>query len=149
MSHGKARNGNDSKGQLERMARPINPFSDIERLFECFFGRRWPVTGLERPLAEISQFGPNVDVIDRDEEVVVHAEVPCFKKDDIEISVSGNMITLNSETETQEKDERATITAARFRGGHLSVRCHCRRTLMNKAKASRHIYAGLVDRKYV
>jgi HSP20 family protein len=37
--------------------------------------------------------GPNVDVIDRDEEVVVRAEVPGFRKEEIEVSVSGNMLT--------------------------------------------------------
>ena len=37
---------------------------------------------------------PSVDVIDRDAEVFVRAQVPGFRKEEIEISVSGDTLTL-------------------------------------------------------
>jgi HSP20 family protein len=92
------------KGTLERMPR-ATPFGEVERLFDDFLGRR----GL-RPFAwerfpEMSPM-PSVDVIDRDDEVVVRAEVPGYKKEDIEISVSDSSLTIKGETKTEEKEEK-------------------------------------------
>jgi HSP20 family protein len=95
-----------SKGKLERVPRAA-PFGDIDRVFEDFLGRSWlRPFGWERPLAEMPAFAPSVDVIDREDEVVVRAEVPGFKKEDIEISASGTMLTIKGETKTEEKEEK-------------------------------------------
>jgi HSP20 family protein len=94
-----------SKGALERMPRSAL-FGDMDRMFDDFFGRRWlRPFGWERPFAEMPSM-PSVDVIDRDEEVVVRAEVPGYKKEDIEISVSDSSLTIKGETKTEEKEEK-------------------------------------------
>jgi HSP20 family protein len=96
-----------SKGKLERMPRPLSAFSDIDRLFDDFIGRRWMRPfGWERPLAEMPELMPSVDVIDREDEVVVRAEVPGYKKEEIEISVSDSMLTIKGETKREEKEEK-------------------------------------------
>jgi HSP20 family protein len=96
-----------SKGKLERMPRPVSPFGEVDRLFDSFFGRRWPLGfGWDLPFAERSELGPSVDIIDRDDEVVVRAGLPGFKKEDIEISVSGNLLTISGETGSEEKEEQ-------------------------------------------
>ena len=94
-----------SKGSLERLPRPAL-FSDIDRMFDDFLGRRWlRPSGWERRSAEMPTV-PSVDVIDRDEEVVVRAEVPGYKKEDIEISVADSSLTIKGETKTEEKEEK-------------------------------------------
>jgi HSP20 family protein len=96
-----------SKGKLERMPRPFSGFNDIDRLFDDFVGRRWMRPfGWERPLAEMPELGPSVDVIEREDEVVVRAEVPGYKKEEIEISVTDRMLTLKGETKKEEKEEK-------------------------------------------
>lgn len=47
-----------------------------------------------------------MDVVDRDDEVVVRAEVPGFKKDEIEVSVSGDLLTLSGQTGTEGREEK-------------------------------------------
>lgn len=95
-----------TKGKLERMPRPAL-FGDIDRMFEDFFGRRWMRPfAWERPLAEMPALAPSIDIIDRDEEVVVRAEVPGFKKEDIEVTVSDSMLTIKGETKMEEKEEK-------------------------------------------
>ena len=95
-----------SKGKLERMPR-ATPFSNIDRLFDDFIGRRWMRPfDWERPLAELPEFVPSVDVIDREDEVVVRAEVPGYKKEEIEISVSDSVLTIKGETKKEEKEEK-------------------------------------------
>ncbi|HUK05850.1 MAG TPA: Hsp20/alpha crystallin family protein [Burkholderiales bacterium] len=93
-----------SKGKLERLPQAM-PFGDAQRLFDDFFNSRWlRPFGWERPF-ELPSVGPNVDVIDRDDEVVVRAEVPGYRKEDIEISVSDSLLTLKGEVRREEKEE--------------------------------------------
>jgi HSP20 family protein len=92
------------KGTLERMPR-ATPFGEVERLFDDFFGRRWPRPFAWERFPEMPAM-PSVDVIDRDDEVVVRAEVPGYKKEDIEVSVSDSSLTIKGETKTEEKEEK-------------------------------------------
>src|SRR5512138_1295886 len=89
-----------SKGTLERMPRPA--FGDIERMFEDFFGRRWMRPAAWEPAFPEMPAFPSVDVIDREDELVVRAEVPGYKKDEIEISVGDSMLTIKGETHAEE-----------------------------------------------
>ena len=103
-----------SKGPLERMPRP-SLFGDIDRLFEDFLGRRW-----NYPFAETLPAMPSVDVIDRDEEVLVRAEVPGYKKDDIEVSVSNSTLTIKGETQTEQKEEKGDYYRSEISRGSFS-----------------------------
>jgi HSP20 family protein len=49
---------------------------------------------------------PELDVIDRDGEVFVTAEIPGVKKEDLQISLAGNMLTIKGETRSEEKEEK-------------------------------------------
>jgi len=108
-----------SKGTLERMPRPLSVFGDIDRMFDDFFGRRWlRPAGWER-FAELPTF-PSVDVIDRDDEVVVRAEVPGYKKEDIEVLVSNSTLTIKGETKTEEKEEKGNYYRCEISRGTFS-----------------------------
>lgn len=109
-----------SKGTLERMPRPAL-FGDFDRMFDDFFGRRWlRPFGAERPFAEMIASVPSVDVIDRDDEVVVRAAVPGYKKEDIEISVSNSSLTIKGETKTEEKEEKGDYYRCEISQGSFS-----------------------------
>jgi len=109
-----------SKGTLERIPRPVSAFGDIERTFDDFFGRRWlRPFAWERPLVEMPAM-PSVDVIDRDDEVVVRAEVPGYKKEDIDISVSNSTLTIKGETKTEEKEEKGDYYRCEISRGAFS-----------------------------
>jgi len=92
--------------------RAITPFEEMERMMESFFPRSWlrPFL-LERPFMSELKLPfegklPRVDVIDRDAEVLVRAEVPGVDKKDLEISVSENTVTINGKTSHEEKEEK-------------------------------------------
>ena len=93
-------------------ARALSPFEEMDRWFEGFFPRSWM-----RPFrTEWPSWGemgvpfeagtPKVDVIDRDDELVVRAEVPGVEKDDLDVSVSDNAVTIKGETKREEKEEK-------------------------------------------
>jgi HSP20 family protein len=49
---------------------------------------------------------PNMDVIDRDDEIVVQAELPGVNKEDLDISLSETAITVKGTTHREEKEEK-------------------------------------------
>jgi HSP20 family protein len=98
--------------ELRRPARISSPLDEMERWFEGFFPRVWMRPSrmgwptLDELALPFEGRMPKVDVIDRDDEVVVRAEVPGVEKDDLEISVSDNTVTIKGEMKREEKEEK-------------------------------------------
>ncbi|MBI5461810.1 MAG: Hsp20/alpha crystallin family protein [Gammaproteobacteria bacterium] len=97
----------------------LNPLEDMERLFEGFFGSEWPrpmqwewprVMRTRLPFesqlrrAEMVRM-PHVDVIDRETDILVRAELAGVDKKDLDISVSDNTLTLRGCTREESKEE--------------------------------------------
>ncbi len=101
--------GKSQEIQKATPARSLSPFEEMDRLFESFFPRgwlrpmrwEWPELG-----ASFEVRTPRVDVIDREAEVVVRAEVPGVDKKDIEVSVTENTVTIQGSSRREEKEER-------------------------------------------
>jgi HSP20 family protein len=97
--------------QKDNGSSPAQRFDQqIERLFDDFFRRRWPSSlGFDWPklsAAPTETALPRADVIDKEDHILVRAELPGMSKDDIEVSVSDNTITLKgSIRKEEEKDE--------------------------------------------
>ena len=70
--------------------------TEMDDLFDSFF------RGLERPFAGYKAW-PAIDVAEEDENILVRAEVPGCKAEDIEISVHGNTLTITGEKKLQEE----------------------------------------------
>ena len=89
----------------------VSPFEEIEHLFDDFLSRGgWLQPLLRRSLSELEvPFGsrsPKVDVIDRDTEVVVKAELPGVDKDHLDVSIADNLVTIRATTEHETKEEK-------------------------------------------
>lgn len=90
----------------------LSPFDNIEKIFEDFFPRsmlrqfktEWPSTGTLA--APFEGRIPKVDIIDRDDEIFVRAELPGIDKKDIDISMTDYTLTIKGETKKQEKEEK-------------------------------------------
>lgn len=111
------------KGEIQKApSRVLSPFEGFDRMFDEFLGRGWmrPFRRDWLAFPEIEMTMPKVDVIDRDEEVVVRAEVPSVKKEDIEVSISGNMVTIKGETKKEEKEEKGDYYRAEISRGSFS-----------------------------
>ena len=63
---------------------------------------------------------PSVDVIDRDDEVVVRAEVPGYKKEDIEVSVADSSLTIKGERKAEQKEEKGDYYRCEISQGAFS-----------------------------
>jgi len=107
--------------EQEKQGREVTPrrsggmtrLDEMERLFEDFFGRgmpgpfRWEMPRLGE-MAPFQGRHPKVDVQDRESEVAIRAELPGVKKDDLDISVGEDSVTINASTrEEKEEGEKA------------------------------------------
>jgi HSP20 family protein len=79
----------------------LQPLEEFERFFDRIMRRGWLRSfGGERPLWSdlFERFEirvPRVDVIDRDADVLVRAEVPGVDKNDLDVSMADNTLTIN------------------------------------------------------
>jgi HSP20 family protein len=47
-----------------------------------------------------------LDILDRDKELMVRAELPGVEKDDVEVTISGDRLLIKAEREFEEEDEK-------------------------------------------
>lgn len=85
--------------------RPLREIEDIERRLEELFERPWPPWG--RAAEEEKGWMPALDVFEKEDKLVVKAELPGMKEEDIEVSVSGDTLNIKGEkkSESEVKEE--------------------------------------------
>jgi HSP20 family protein len=95
-----------------RGVRTLTPFEEMDRMFDRLFESRWmrPMPGgwpwaPERE-GMLEYRAPRLDVIDRDDAVVVRAELPGVEKKDVEVSVTENTLTVRGKTERETQEEK-------------------------------------------
>jgi HSP20 family protein len=118
----------DSTQEIQKVqpARALSPFEEMERLFEGYFPRGWMRPfGWERPswgelTAPFEGKMPRMDVIDRDEELIVKAELPGVDKKDLDVSVTENTVTIKGSTSREEKEEKGDYYRSEISRGTYS-----------------------------
>jgi HSP20 family protein len=97
-------------------AEPFAFLDDFEAEMERFWRRPWFNPGLwrnrtPRSLREITpaaiKWAPRMDVYDRDNAIVIEAELPGLKKEDVQVEVEGEDLVIRGESkaESEAKDE--------------------------------------------
>lgn len=115
----------EQKGMARRRGM-FAPFEDIDRMFEDFFRRGWlSPFRMELPTrAEAARpfegRTPRVDLIDRDEDIVLRAELPGVDKKDLSVSMTDNMVTLNAKTSYEHEEEEASYYRCEMSHGEYS-----------------------------
>lgn len=103
---------------LQQQQQPYSPFAlmrrfneEMDRLFQDFgFGRGFTGSSLGR---EMSMFGgqgpsmwsPQVEVFERGDQLVVRADLPGMKKDDVQVDIADNALVIRGERRSEREDE--------------------------------------------
>lgn len=103
----------------------FSPFNDMDRWFEDAFPARmrrrsygkWPSLGEFRPFQGRM---PTVDVIDRDKEIIVRAEIPGVDKKDLDISVTEDSVSIKGSVKHEEKEEKGEYYRRETSSGSFS-----------------------------
>lgn len=82
---------------------------DVDRMFEDF--------GMPRALSPWSgtaerggaAWAPAIDVVQKDDQLVIRADVPGMKKDDLSIELAENVITIQGERKSDREEERGGV----------------------------------------
>ena len=119
--------------------RMLSPFSEMERMMEDFMRRpfsmfpmMWPGSGkFEEGLS------PAIDVFEEDNSIVVKAELPGMKKEDISVEVSDGILKITGEKKREEKVEKKNYYRTERSLGSFERRISLpAETQVNQAKAS-------------
>jgi HSP20 family protein len=89
-----------------------HPWQEMERWFDEFsrrgamspFGFEWP-----HRFESAGIFGgrlPKVDMVDRENEIVVRAEMPGVQKDDLNVTITDNSVTIKATTKQEKKEAK-------------------------------------------
>jgi len=87
--------------------RPFRELEEMERRFEDMLGwPRLPAIWRRIPSMEMG-WAPALDVFEKEDKLVVKAELPGMQEEDIDISVTGDTLTIRGErkAETEVKEE--------------------------------------------
>ncbi|ADO44733.1 MAG: Hsp20/alpha crystallin family protein [Hydrogenobacter thermophilus] len=83
-----------------------NPFAELERIrreFDRLIEEMWPREEVERA------FAPAVEMYETDNEIVVKAELPGVKKENIEVSIKDNTLHIRGEKKEEREEKTETI----------------------------------------
>ena len=116
----------------------------MEEFFEDFPPRRWMETfeplGWQWPMGIDLERSFRVDILDYDKELIVRAELPGVEKDDIEVTIAGDRLTIEAEREFEEEETKESFYRHELGYGEL------RRTIALPVEIdAQHIEAELKD----
>lgn len=82
--------------------------SEVDRLFDRFFSE--PFSRQGPPMAATGSTGwwPSIDVTESRNEVLVRAELPGVDPDDLDISISGDLLVLSGEKKQSREEQNGT-----------------------------------------
>jgi HSP20 family protein len=114
----------ENKEAVKAETHVMNPFEEMERLFEASFPvgwlRPWRWPTFNEMAAPFEGRMPKVDVIDRENEVLVRAELPGVSKDDIEVSLTDHTVMIKGSTSKEEKKEEGNYYRRETMRGEFS-----------------------------
>jgi HSP20 family protein len=85
----------------------FDPFRDFEERMRQFFGMGLaPVGRLGEENWSLTTWAPACDIYETDNEIVVKAELPEVKKEDVHVSLENNLLTIRGERNLSEETKR-------------------------------------------
>lgn len=80
-------------------------FDDFDHFFNDFLSNRWPrLLDWNTPNLSPTNF-PRVDIIDHDQSIEVQAALPGVKKEDVNVSIHHQTITISTTSKEEKKEE--------------------------------------------
>jgi HSP20 family protein len=96
---GLARRGAGPFGTMQRL------MNEMDRMFEDFgFGSRWRPSFMSEAGAGL--WAPDVDVIQRENELLIRADLPGLTKDDVSIECTDDALIIQGERRREHEEER-------------------------------------------
>jgi HSP20 family protein len=82
-----------------------DPFAEMQSLFAPLMSRSWGQMPRLSGDGESVEWSPSADISETDKEYTIRAELPGVKKEDVKVSLSSGMISIEGDRK-QEKEEK-------------------------------------------
>jgi len=98
-------------------------FDEMDRAFDALMHRGWlhPFRELwpewQPFTTDVEVQMPRVDLVDREAEILVRAEVPGIDKEHLDVDLSGELLTIRGERRKEEKTEEGDVYRAEIARG--------------------------------
>ena len=105
----------------------VGLFDDMDRAFDTLlhhgwmqpFRELWPEwTPMQHQ--DIDLRIPRIDLVDRDTEFLVRAELPGIEKKDLHLDLTGDLLTIRGERQNEEESEEGNVYRSEIRRGSFS-----------------------------
>jgi HSP20 family protein len=109
------------EGGVRIMLSPFRGFydmqSEVDRLFNETFGGVGRGRGRQGGGQQLAQWAPAVDVLTKDDDLVIRAELPGLKQEDVDITLQNGLLTISGEHKVDEEEERGNYHVRERRYG--------------------------------
>ena len=83
-----------------------DPLSEMNRMFDDVFGGLMRRPGVQQRAQQITEWAPAIDVVTKDGDLVIRAELPGVKQEDVDITLHNNVLTISGERIAEQEEER-------------------------------------------
>jgi HSP20 family protein len=90
--------------------------SEMNRLMDRFFADPWSLFNHE-DFPSVSGWAPSFDVVDGEKEITIRAEIPGVDPKDVEVTVSGNVLTVSGEKKESREENGKQVYRSECRYG--------------------------------
>lgn len=116
------------RGNMQKSPAPgnLNFYDEMEQVFDNFMRWgwmrpwRWETPSFAETSKALEARAPHVDVINRDGEIVVKAELPGVEKKNVHVSLTDNSVTIQANTSHEEKEEKGDYYRCEILRGNFS-----------------------------
>ncbi len=82
-----------------------DPVSEMNRVFDNMLGGLVRRSGGQQR-AEVTEWAPAIDVVTEDGDLVIKAELPGVKQEDVDITLQDNVLTISGQRKAEQEEER-------------------------------------------
>ncbi|MCG7600874.1 Hsp20/alpha crystallin family protein [Halomonas sp. McH1-25] len=89
----------------------LSPLEEFDRMIEGFFERSWMKPFfrddlMKERLGFFGQHNPKIDIVDRDKEIIVRAEMPGVDRKEIDVEITDHSLTIKGHRAGEAKEEK-------------------------------------------
>src|SRR5688572_18251428 len=78
---------------------------DMDRMMSGFGLGRWAPAPLWRS-GDTALWAPDIDVYQKDDQIVIKADLPGLRKDEVSVEISDDAVTIQGERKTERQEDR-------------------------------------------
>ncbi len=97
-----------------------DPLSEVNRMVDDMFGNLMRRPGGQQGAQQLAEWAPAIDVVTKDSDLVIRAELPGVKQEDVDITFENNVLTISGERKAEQEEERGGYHVRERRYGSFS-----------------------------